>query len=157
MNENGGMEKACEEFRVLYDQFVNSCDAAEMAGKWDKEEYGEMEGYFFNTLMGILMNVINADGNIGAREAEVLNDCFGFSYTVDELIELYGYCGKDLEANYAENAKIAMALLNGIDEGLADRFRELVLAICNLVAETEDGVLESEETLIATLKDAVLK
>ena len=103
------------------------------------------------------MNVINADGNIGAREAEVLNDCFGFSYTVDELIELYGYCGKDLEANYAENAKIAMALLNGIDEGLADRFRELVLAICNLVAESEDGVLELEETLIATLKDAVLK
>ncbi|MCR4907034.1 MAG: hypothetical protein K6A33_13270 [Clostridiales bacterium] len=157
MNENGGMEKKSEEFRALYDQFVNSCDAAEIAGKWDKEEYGEMEGYFFNTLMGILMNVINADGNIGAREAEVLNECFGFSYTVDELIELYGYCGKDLEANYAENAHIAMGLLGGIDEGLAERFRELVLTICGIVAESEDGVLESEENLLATLRDAVLK
>ena len=116
-----------------------------------------MEGYFFNTLMGILMNVINADGNIGAREAEVLNDCFGFSYTVDELIELYGYCGKDLEANYADNARIAMDLLRGIDAALTERFRELVLAICGIVAESEDGVLESEENLLASLKDAVLK
>ncbi|MCR5683578.1 MAG: hypothetical protein K6G29_14125 [Clostridiales bacterium] len=157
MNENDGMARKCEEFRVLYDQFVNSCDAAETAGKWDKEEYGEMEGYFFNTLMGILMNVINADGNIGAREAEVLNDCFGFSYTVDELIELYGYCGKDLEANYADNARIAMDLLRGIDAALTEMFRELVLAICGIVAESEDGVLESEENLLASLKDAVLK
>ena len=157
MNENNGMARKCEEFRVLYDQFVNSCDAAETAGKWDMEEYGEMEGYFFNTLMGILMNVINADGNIGAREAEVLNDCFGFSYTVDELIELYGYCGKDLVANYADNARIAMDLLRGIDAALTERFRELVLAICGIVAESEDGVLESEENLLASLKDAVLK
>ncbi|MBR5680881.1 MAG: hypothetical protein IKX19_09540 [Clostridia bacterium] len=157
MNENNGMARKCEEFRVLYDQFVNSCDAAETAGKWDMEEYGEMEGYFFNTLMGILMNVINADGHIGAREAEVLNDCFGFSYTVDELIELYGYCGKDLVANYADNARIAMDLLRGIDAALTERFRELVLAICGIVAESEDGVLESEENLLASLKDAVLK
>ncbi|MBQ4350125.1 MAG: hypothetical protein II768_02610 [Clostridia bacterium] len=156
MNENG-MERKNDGFRVLYDQFVNSCDAAEAAGKWDKEEYGEMEGYFFNTLMGILMNVVNADGNIGEREAEALNENFGFSYTVDELIELYGYCGKDLEANYAENTRAAMELLCGIDEGLAERFRELVLTICGIVAESEDGVLESEEDFLDSLKDAVLK
>ncbi len=157
MNENGGTAKMCAEFRILYDQFVNSCDAAEIAGKWDKEEYGEMEGYFFGTLMGILMNVVNADGNIGAREAEVLNDCFGFTYTVDELIELYGYCGKDIEANYAENTRIAMELLRDIDVTLADRFRDLVLAICGIVAESEDGVLESEKNLLDALKNAVLK
>ena len=156
MNENG-MERKSDGFRVLYDQFVNSCDAAEEAGKWDKEEYGEMEGYFFNTLMGILMNVVNADGNIGEREAEALNENFGFSYTVDELIELYGYCGKDLEANYAENTRAAMELLCGIDEGLAERFRELVLTICEIVAESEDGVLESEEDFLDSLTDAVLK
>ena len=143
-------------FQAKYDGFVHSCDAAEADGRWDRAEYGEMEGYCFSALMGILLSLINADGNIGSRETEFLNRNFGFSYTVDDLIELYGYCGRDIEANSGENAREVMALLRETGGGLAEEFRDLVLLICDIIAESDDGVNEQEADMLRHLRETVL-
>ena len=103
--ENNGIQNYAEGFKVQYEQFVNSCDAAEEAGLWNLEEYGEMEGYYFNILMGIILHTISADGNVAEAEVEYLNTTFGFDYTVDSLLEVYYSVGRDIEQNYLENAK----------------------------------------------------
>ena len=154
MKEN---EERAAEFQAKYERFVNACDAAEAEGRWNREEYGDMEGYCFGALMGILLSLINADGNIGEGEAEFLNRSFGFSYTVDDLLALYGDLGREIEGGSAENAAAAMDLLRQSGEDVAEAFRDLALLACDIAGESEDGMLESELEMIRQLRESVLK
>ena len=133
-----------EGFKLKYDQFVHACDAAEAEGLWDTREYGEMEGYCFSVLMGVILHVINVDGSVSAREAESLNRNFGFDYTVEDLVGLFYSVGEEVEGNYLENAKAGIALLRKLPGGIADDFIELLGLICNIAAASDEGVSEKE-------------
>lgn len=138
------IDRHSEEFRLNWERFVHACDAAEAEGRWDTDGLGEMEGYYFNTVLGVILHLIITDGNVAEREVEALNRNFGFDYTVESLLELYYSVGEQIEGNYLDNAKEALALLNRIDPAMADDFRDLLDLICTIVAESDEGVSETE-------------
>ena len=137
-------------FMLQYDAFVQSCDAAEAEGLWNTEEYGEMEGYYFNILMGVILHLIVVDGNIAESEVDYLNSSFGFEYTTDSLLEVYYSVGSDIEQNYLENAKNGLELLKGMNEEIAQKFRELLSLVCRIITESDADVREEE---LAELRD----
>ena len=138
------IDRSSESFRQKYDRFARACEAAEAAGRWDTAERGGMEGYYFNTILGVLLHLIITDGNVAEREAETLNRNFGFDYTVESLLELYYSVGEEIEENYLANAEEGLSLLTGIDPALADDFRALLTLICEILAESDEGISEIE-------------
>ena len=79
------IDKLTEDFRYKYDRFFIGCDAAEEEGLWDKEENGEMDGFYQNDLVSVIIRLIAADGVISDKETEYLNKTFGFDYTTRPL------------------------------------------------------------------------
>ena len=131
-------------FRLKYEQFVNSCDAAEAEGLWDEEEYGEMEGYFFSILMGVLLHLIKADGEAAEGEVDYLNRNFGFSYTVGEIRELFDGMGSEIDRNYLDNAKAGLKLLQEMGGDIAQEYLELMSLICNIITVSDCEADEAE-------------
>ena len=138
------IERSSERFRLKYEQFVRACEAAEAEGRWDTAERGGMEGCYFNIILGVLLHLIITDGNVAEREVESLNRNFGFDYTVESLLELYYSVGEEIEENYLANAEEGLSLLAGIDSALADDFRSLLALICEILAESDEGISEPE-------------
>ena len=149
------IDRLTEEFRLNYDRFVHACDAAEAEGRWNTEELGEMEGTCFNAILGVLLHLIITDGNVAARETEVLNRAFGFDYTVESLLELYYSVGTEIEKNCLDNAKECLALLKGIDGDLAAEFVGLLNLICSIAAESDEGASEAELDAIRSLNESL--
>ena len=83
------IESLTEEFRTKYERFILGCDALEDLKEWDKDALGEMDVYYENELLGMILRLIVADGKISAKEAEALNRSFGFSQTPESLAEVY--------------------------------------------------------------------
>ena len=133
-----------EEFKAKYERFLIGCDALEELGEWDRDEYGEMDVFFENDLMTVILRLIVADGVIHQKEAEYLNRTFGFSYTLTELKELYEACreviGRPLDENFSEGAK----LMRSLNEKLADAYRELLGLICDIAMESDSGISPAE-------------
>ena len=138
------IDRHSEEFRLNWERFVHACGAAEAEGRWDTAELGEMEGFCFNTVLGVILHLIITDGNVAEREVEILNRNFGFDYTVESLLEVYYSIGEEIEGNYLANAKETLGLLTRIDPQLADDFRSLLNLICVIAAESDEGVSETE-------------
>ena len=148
------LARLTQDFRDRYAAFSDGCAAAERDSRWNTEEFGSMEGYAFAALSGAILSLIVSDGNVGERETEYLDENFGFDYTVDDLLELYGYAAKDILANAAENAKEALRLIRAADGGLAEDFRSLLFLACEIISESDDGVNEDEEAMIRQLREA---
>ncbi|MBQ3956664.1 MAG: hypothetical protein II680_12295 [Clostridia bacterium] len=149
------LEEMTERFRELYADFAGGCAGAEEDGRWNGEEYGSMEGYAFAALSGAILSLIVSDGNVGERETELLNRNFGFDYTVDGLLELYGYAARDILSNAAENAGECARLIDKTDEELGKTFRDLLLLACDILSRCEDGVSEAESETVEKLKKAI--
>ena len=146
-------DRSSEEFRQKYEQFLRACGAAEAEGRWDTAERGGMEGYCFGILLGVLLHLIISDGNVAEREVEYLNRNFGFDYTVESLLEVYYSVGEEIEENYLENAKEGVALLEAADPALADGFRDLLGLICEILAESDEGISETELAELRTVAE----
>ena len=67
-----------EEFKTKYERFLIGCDALEDLNLWDKEEHGEMDVFYQNDLVSVILRLIVADGEISEKEAVYLNKNFGF-------------------------------------------------------------------------------
>ncbi len=152
---NGGITASTDGFKLKYEQFLHACDAAEAEGLWNTEEYGQMEGYYFNILMGVILHVINADGNVAARETALLNESFGFEYTQEEVIDLYYTVGENIEGNYLDNARIGLTLLEGMNPELKEDYLELLNLICGIAAASDEGVNEAELRALRELRERI--
>ena len=86
-----------EAFKLKYEIFMNGCDAIEDEGLWNKEKYSEMEAFYTNDLVSVVLKLIAADGNFSEKEAGFINDVFGFEYTTEELEEIYENQETDIE------------------------------------------------------------
>lgn len=133
-----------ERFIERWEKFIVGCDALEESGKWNKSEYGEMEAFYENDMISIILRLIVSDDRITVEEADYLNKMFGFEYTPEELRELYesfaANVGEDPDAMLIEDYD----LLKQVSAELATYYRELVSFACGIISES-DGALAHYE------------
>ena len=133
-----------EEFKSKYDRFMTGCDALEELKEWDLEELGEMDVFYQNELLSVILRLIAADGEISGKEAEYLNKCFGFSFSAEELADVYEACREEIGAPFGERFKKGAEMMRAVNEKLADAYRELLRLVCDVIIES-DGVVERSE------------
>ena len=133
-----------EEFQSKFEKFIIGCDAIEETNRWDKEEFGEMEAFYMNDLVSVIIRLIAADGEIGDEETAYLNENFGFDYTTEELIDVYDSCDEEISHSFDEQFRNGISILRNISDELADAYKELLDLICDIIIES-DGVISPEE------------
>ncbi len=154
MDNRNDLDRLSAEFKTLYDAFALGCENADRDGRWNAEENGPMEGYAFSALTGAILSLMVADGNVGERETEYLNQTFGFNYSVDDLLALFRFSARDLRENAVANVKDAAEKIRLADEALAGSFADLLSLACRILSESDDGVLTAENDLIRRLEEA---
>lgn len=148
----GPLQLLSETFKAKYMVFVNSCDAIENIKLWDKEQDGEMDGYFQNDLVSIIINLIAVDGKITDSEVDCINDIFGFDYSVEKLKEVYELCkdGIDELCNGAFGSGVKK--MKTINVELANLYSELLELVCDIVSASDGEISTIEVDTIMALK-----
>lgn len=152
---NSKVEIALRDFEQKLNTFLIACGELERLGTWNVRRRGPMVAYFEADLFSVALQVMVADGVFERSEAEVLNAMFATSYTPRQLSQMY-HSSKPVVQDYVdEDSEDALTLLAGIDEALANEYRELLLDACKIIS-LGDGVAEkSERMLIAQLREAL--
>ena len=140
--ERGQIE--IEGFKLNYEKFLTACDAQELEGKWDVEDKGEMDAWFANDLICAVVRLIAADGKVSMEEVKYLNKSLGFSYTADELQEVYRACEDRIEYMFEREIPRSIEQLSRLEPGLAELYRNMMLQICDLII-VSDGMIADEE------------
>ena len=131
-------------FKFEYERFVLGCDALEEMDAWDKETFGEMDVFYENDLVALVIRLIAADGKISEKEVEYLNKNFGFDYTAERMAEVYENCRGELGQSFDANFKNGVALMKKINAKLAGAYESLLGLVCDIVIAS-DGVISPEE------------
>ena len=137
-------EAYTERFNMRWDKFIVACDALEETGKWNKDEYGEMEAYYENDMISIILRLIVCDDRVTVEEADYLNNIFGFQYTPEELRELYKSFSNAVEGDADAMLIEGYALLKSVSPELAAYYRELVSYACGIISESDGAVAQNE-------------
>ncbi|MCR5510974.1 MAG: hypothetical protein K6F54_08515 [Lachnospiraceae bacterium] len=145
-----------ETFRARFDAFTNGCDSLEEIEAWDVEEYGDMDVYYLNEILSIILRLIVVDGKISSREVEYLNKNFGFEYSREELEEICAGTLSELYDSFEERIASDITLMGDVNVKLAEEFKELVELVCNIIAESDENIAEEEREEIRKMK-AVIK
>ena len=140
----GKIDSLTEAFRVQYDRFIQHCDAIEETGAWDKETFGEMDVFYENDLVSLILRLIAADGKISGREVEYFNRNFGFDYTAEQLAEVYDICRGEIGESFDVKFKEDVACMRAINGELAALYEELLRNICDIVIAS-DGEISPQE------------
>ena len=133
-----------EEFKIKYEKFIIGCDSLEEIDAWDKKAHGEMDVYYENEIISIIVGLIVSDGEIGDKEVEYLNKNFGFEYTAKDIYDIYESCDDELDDYFDENFENGLSLMRSVNTELADVYKELLRLICSIILES-DGVATDEE------------
>ena len=141
-----------ESFKLKLEKFLLGCDAIEELGLWDKEQYGEMDVFYQNDLVSIIIRLIAADGVISGRDVDYLNKNFGFSYSIAELRDVYQNCREEIGHSFDETFENGITLMRSINEKLADAYKELLSLICDIIIESDGVVTETEQEEVKRLK-----
>ena len=144
-----------EEFKTKYEKFLIGCDAIEELDQWNKEEYGEMDVFYQNDLVSVIIRLIATDGNISTKEVEYLNHNFGLEYTVDELADVYASCGEQIGHSFDESFANGITYMRTINSKLADAYKELLALICDIIIESDGVISDSEIDEVKSLKGLV--
>lgn len=144
-----------EEFKSKYERFLIGCDAIEELDQWDKEAYGEMDVFYQNDLVSVIIRLIAADGNISEKEVEYLNQNFGFEYTVDELTDVYASCKEQIGHSFDESFANGITYMRTINSKLADAYKELLVLICDIIIGSDGLISKSETEEVMNLKGLV--
>lgn len=140
-----------ESFKTKYESFITGCDSLELAEKWNKAEYGEMDVFYENELLSVALSLIAADGNVGAGEVRFLNESFGFSCTEETLREVFDTLGEEINGYFEAHFKAGWAMLRGVNEKLADAYKELFGLICDIIAASDGVIAEVEKEKLSLL------
>ena len=133
-----------EEFKVKYEKFLIGCDAVEEADVWNKKVLGEMDVFYENDIISIIIRLIVADGEISEKEAEYINRNFGFDYTVDFLKEVYENCREEIGDSFDEKFKSGVFYMKKVNEKLAAAYEELLGIVCDIVIESDGEFSQAE-------------
>ena len=146
------MNLLTESFKQKYEQFLTGCDAIEQAGGWDTEQYGEMETFYTNDLISLMLRLVATDGCVAQREADALNRLFGFSYTAETLADVYEVCQENICGDFDRLFAEGVDRLEAINAKLAQAYKELLTLICDIVMESDGVVSDKELAEAARLK-----
>lgn len=149
------LDTLTEQFRFLYEKFLNGCDAVEELGKWNKDEYGEMDSYYTNDLCTVVIRIIAVDGNVSKSEVKYLNDNFGFSYSVSELTEVYASCRDRIDEYFDTNFADGIAYMRSINAKLSEVYAEMLRLICDIIIESDTVIADKEMKIVNKLKAIV--
>lgn len=144
-----------EEFKTKYERFLIGCDALEDLNLWDKEEHGEMDVFYQNDLVSVILRLIAVDGEISKKEAEYLNKNFGFDYTADELADIYENCEEEISHSFDEQFENGVTYMRSINEKLADVYKELLGIICDIIVESDEVITPEEIEEVLSLKKII--
>ena len=136
------IDKLTEEFKTKYERFLIGCDAIEELDQWDKEENGEMDVFYQNDLVSVILRLIAADGEISDEETDYLNRNFGFEY-----------CEEEVSHSFDEQFENGITLMRSINEKLADAYKELLSLICNIIIESDEVIAPEEIEEAKKLKE----
>ena len=149
------LQELSDAFKLQYEKFINGCDAMEEAGNWDISRDGNMETYYFNDIMCVIVMVISADGTFSEEEARYINEIFGFSYSAEELAELYRTNGSDIRNMLEGEVPAGYKRIKSLDTDMAQHYRNMLLLACDILAES-DGVIQiSEMNAIEKIKSSL--
>ena len=146
------IDRLTESFKFKYEKFLIGCDSVEELGQWNKEEFGEMDVFYQNDLLSVILRLIASDGEFSEKEIDYLNKNFGFDYTVDELVAVYESCKEEIESAFDENFANGITYMRKINLKLADAYKELLELICDIIIESDDMVSDEETKIIHQLK-----
>ena len=146
------LQALTEEFKGKYERFLIGCDALEELGLWDKGAHGEMDVYYENEMLGVILRFITADGNVSRREVEYLDRCFGFDYTADKLKELYANCEEEIAHIFDERFENGLGVMRALNEKLADAYKELLGIVCDIIIGSDGFVAPAEIALAREMK-----
>ena len=146
-----------DDFKANYDQFMMSCDAIEEEGKWPLDELGEMNAYFMNDFACVIIKLVAADGKIDEEELAFLNDALGFEYKAEELEELYKNDGDRIDAYFETELDDSLAVIRGINEKMAESYKNLLVLVGNIVIQSDNNVTEEEKAAAQKLIEALDK
>lgn len=141
-----------EEFKSKYERFLIGCDAIEELDQWDKEAHGEMDVFYQNDLVSVILRLIAVDGEIGAKEVEYLNEIFGFDYSLDELVDVYESCKDNIDRSFDEIFENGVTVMRSINEKLANAYRELLELICDIIIASDENIAPEEMIEVGKLK-----
>lgn len=141
-----------QEFKIKLEKFITGCDALEELDNWDLEEYGEMDAFYQNDLVSVIIRLIAVDGNISENEVKYLNENFGFSYTVEELKDVYHSCSEEISHSFDEQFKNGISMMRAVNGNLADAYKELLGLICDIIVESDDVITPEEIEEVKSLK-----
>lgn len=133
-----------DSFKTKFEAFLIGCDSIEEIELWDKEALGEMDAFYTNDMVGVIIRLIAADGDISQRETAYLNESFGFEYTVEELRNAYESTRECLDESFDESFENGISYMRRINSGLADAYKELLVLICEIIIHS-DGAIDFAE------------
>ena len=146
------LEKYTNSFKMKFDSFLTGCDALEAEGVWDRENLGEMEAFYMNDLTSVVIRLIASDGTITERETDYLNETFDFSYTREELVEVYNSCKEDIGHAFDETFENGITYMRKINDKLADAYKELLHLICEIIIRSDGIIAEAEVAEVKRLQ-----
>lgn len=144
-----------ESFKAKYESFLIGCDSIEEIDLWDKDAYGEMDIFYTNDIVSVILRLIAADGDFSEQEAVYVKKFFGLQYSSSELKEIYDECGDAIEKLFDEEIESGIAYLRKINGKLADAYKELLLIACDIIIESDGVIAKAETELARQLKNKV--
>lgn len=138
------LQTLIDNFKMTHESFIIGCDSIEEMGLWNKLEFGEMEAFYSNDLVSVIIRLIATDGKITDKEVAYLDEIFGFQYDTDELREVYNCCQDDIGNSFDEAFENGITILRGINEKLANTYKRLLSLVCEIIIEC-DGVISASE------------
>ena len=153
MNER--LKALSEEFKLKHELVHTGCDSHEELSDWDLEKYGEMDVYYDNALITVILRMCASDGVFSPREMDYLRDVFHFDFTREELRDIYESM-TSFENNdaFVDSLKKDIDMLWATDGKLCGAFCELVKLACEIIRET-DGIAPGETALAELLLEAL--
>ena len=146
------LEIYSENFKLNYDKFMIGCDSQEELKGWNVEEDGEMDAYYSNVLVTVILKLIAADGVFTAKEVKYFNEVFNLDYTKEELESVYENCKEVLEAEFKAEIEEAICKLEKVNDKLADAFKSLLGFVGEIIIASDGEAAASENELMDFVK-----
>ena len=140
------------QFPEKHRKFTELCNSAEFAHLWDRAKYGEMDVYYDNILLGLILRLIASD-EITQSEVDYLNKTFSLSYSLKTLSAIYDDCRDFVGEEYNEEFRAEIKKLEEIDELLALRFKELLLTAGLILTQSDGKVTSAETDILAQIRE----
>ena len=149
------IDELTDSFKTRLDHFTIGCDSIEEIELWNKEESGELDVFCLNEFVSTILRLVAADDVITEQEADYVNKNFGFSYTADELKDIYENCQFVINDSFEERIREDIQLVSGVNAKLGEEFKELISLICGIIAASDNKISEEEQKEIDSIENVL--